>query len=420
MPCRNKNGENLIVFGNLFPVKGCKGPQVSNFSGMDSHCCCRCDNIRNCYYRESITMTEDKNVFLYLEKLKNIGEDLDTSYVISNCNDKKIFAFQKKISELSYGSYFNILFEQFVIMNEMGIVIKDISIENFACTKSDIPIFYPVNGEESTYQINENYSEKGYKIIEINGKSYFSITSEQEYLNGNRYSFLYNFYKSLKFLTGKNYDKFSFCIKISNKNYFEIPEIVYNKPRSMIVTRNEKEKIIKIGDKKDKYVILDLDSTLIYSKAFNISSEITENKREFYIKLIRRKCYYKVIVRNYFDNFINSLLSRQYKIIIWSAGTEKYVKDIVSVLFKNYPIEYVFTYNHTAGDYFYKNLSIISNYIANFDIKNCRLLDDNEDHARDQEKYFIQAKPYRPLNLENDEDDYLKDLIEDIDKSFMA
>jgi TFIIF-interacting CTD phosphatase-like protein len=159
-----------------------------------------------------------------------------------------------------------------------------------------------------------------------------------------------------------------------------------------------------------KYVVLDLDSTLIYSTDAIISEACVPSEDFFFVRPIARKMILKVQKRNHLDWFLD-MLGKRYKIIVWSAGGENYVKDIVSVLFKNRNIEYLLTCNHLADEM--KKLSVIKNFVPNFEVKNCRLVDDNEDHMRGQEENFILVNPFK-----GESDDELKRIYEKLERNF--
>jgi hypothetical protein len=98
------------------------------------------------------------------------------------------------------------------------------------------------------------------------------------------------------------------------------------------------------------YVVLDLDNTLICSRPADILNINPPDERNFYIKPIRYQSLMKVSIRKHFNYFINALKIKGYKIIVWSAGEETYVKDISSVIFKHRNIDHIFTFNHLENN----------------------------------------------------------------------
>jgi TFIIF-interacting CTD phosphatase-like protein len=169
-------------------------------------------------------------------------------------------------------------------------------------------------------------------------------------------------------------------------------------------------------------VVLDLDSTLVYSRQASITEDLEEDERNFYIRPIFGGAIYKVTKRKHLDFFLDELKKKKYKVIVWSAGGSAYVKDVVSVLFRGREdqILVVLTSVHlTEGR---KNLKTIDQHAYfSFRPEDTRLVDDNEDHALDQEDLFIKIEPFVVEGddvTEEEDDDVLETLIERIDKSF--
>lgn len=421
MFCRNNDETKMDLFGEFAPVKGCLGPRTSQLRGMDSPCCVRCNRIRTCYYRDNTTIIENDNInFEYINEIKNLkpndGEtvnDLSSSFVITNCGSKKTLAFQYSVTELSCASFEDVLFEQFCIMQKMGIIIKNISKNNFSLNRYGIPVVFP----GSNYDIIEEYGDdSGISFIETDEGKFFTIKSTAEFLKSGKWLFLYNYYKSFLIITNKCREDFSFFKTINGDKYYKVQEFKINIEKKLKKNSIMPEEKIK-GSPNDKYVVLDLDSTLISAGNYDLFSNENENPRFFYLKLVSRKNFYKIFIRKHFKKFINDLVENGFKLIVWSAGCEKYVKDIVSFVFKNIHLEYVFTYEHTSQDY--KKLSFISNYIENFNIENCRLVDDNKIHEEQQEKYFVYIEPFSIYSLgEKNDDDVLENFSECVIESF--
>lgn len=410
MYSRDNNETNLKIYGILDSTDGCGGPELSGLEGMDKQCCAKCHNIRICYYRDNAIITKRKINFEYIEKLKNI-KDLETSYAISTCGSNKILSYQFSKTELSTSMFQAILFEQFILLHKMGIIIDDLSEKNFSITKIGVPIIFP--GEN--YKIIKNYGDNsGVEFITVSGKKYFTVTSEKDLYKSGKWASLYNYFKSFLLLTEKNYNYFQFYKEINGRDYFEIPE--KNPFETIDYQIDEEPPVAKTkipGEITDKYIVLDLDNTLIHAKNYNAALEQIENDRSFYVKLISKKTFYKITIRKHLKKFLNELLSYGFKLIVWSAGCEKYVKDIVSVIFKNIPISYTFTAEH-VDDESYKKLSLIGNYFENFDLKNCRLVDDNLSHKKGQEDNFLYVDPFY---VEND-DDFLENFSLVVKNSF--
>jgi len=169
-----------------------------------------------------------------------------------------------------------------------------------------------------------------------------------------------------------------------------------------------------------RFVILDLDSTLVYSRPFDMTQPFRENARNFYVKPLSEELILQTTVRKHVPEFLDKLRDRGYRIIVWSAASPAYVKDIVSVIFagREKYLEYLFTMENLRGDL--KDLNVIHEFIPDFDVASARLIDDNPDHSRGQEKSFILVPPFvinKAKSTEQD-DDVLDTLIDKIDTSF--
>ena len=172
-----------------------------------------------------------------------------------------------------------------------------------------------------------------------------------------------------------------------------------------------------------RFVVLDLDSTLIHSRVTDVGRPLEEDARNFYIKPLSEELVYKTTVRKHVPQFLDALKSRGYRIIVWSAAWSAYVKDIVSVLFtgREKYLEYLFTFDNLKGNL--KDLTVIRDFIPDFEVASARLVDDNPDHSKGQEKSFIEVREFtvkgdKPTPQEDD--DVLATLIDRIDASFAA
>jgi len=170
-----------------------------------------------------------------------------------------------------------------------------------------------------------------------------------------------------------------------------------------------------------RFVILDLDSTLIYSRPTDVTRPFFEDARNFYIKPLSEELIFHTTVRKHVPQFLDILKERGYRIIVWSAGSPAYVKDIVSVIFSGREkyLEYLFTMENLKGDL--KDLNVIREFVPDFDVASARLVDDNPDHSKGQEKSFILVSPFmikseRPS--EEEDDDVLSTLVNRVDASF--
>lgn len=175
-----------------------------------------------------------------------------------------------------------------------------------------------------------------------------------------------------------------------------------------------------------RYVILDLDQTLIKAKVYQLGKEIDtiqqeiDSNRIFVIRPIAQQSIYYVVKRKHLDFFLDQLEIKGYKVIVWSAGESTYVKCITSVLFAGRRIEYTLT-RENVGKNEYKDLKNITEFLPHFSLDNARLVDDNIVHSKGQEKYCIIIRPFDfrgAMPNEKEDDDLLLTLTETIDKAF--
>jgi len=168
-----------------------------------------------------------------------------------------------------------------------------------------------------------------------------------------------------------------------------------------------------------RYAILDLDSTLIYSRGAEIGKPFIEDERNFYVKPLSQKVIFQTTIRKHVSKFLNDLEKHGYRIIVWSAGVPEYVKDIISVVFCNRHIDYLLTKSNLIEDL--KDLRVIKKFIPEFDITQARLIDDNPDHSKGQERYFVLVDPFivaGQIPTTDEDDDLLKTLIDRINGSY--
>lgn len=170
-----------------------------------------------------------------------------------------------------------------------------------------------------------------------------------------------------------------------------------------------------------RFVVLDLDSTLVYSRPVSLKDMLSEDKRNFYVRPMSGVIIHRTTLRKHVHTFLDALRKNGYRIIVWSAGSAPYVKDIVSILTRDRPdlIEYVFTCEHLREEF--KDLQVIKEYIHDFDVAHARLVDDNEFHRTDQEKSFVLVKPFEVRGATptaDEDDDVLETLVDRINASF--
>jgi hypothetical protein len=168
------------------------------------------------------------------------------------------------------------------------------------------------------------------------------------------------------------------------------------------------------------YVVLDLDSTLIYSRRVSVTEHLEEDERNFYTRPSHGGVF-KTTKRKHLNFFLDELKRKGYKVIVWSAGGAPYVKDIVSVLFRGREeqLEYLFTNVHLTNDR--KDLRTIEDHIPGFRVENARLIDDNAMHRTGQEAQVMTIPPFYVEGdqpTEEEDDDLLETLVDSIGKDF--
>lgn len=160
---------------------------------------------------------------------------------------------------------------------------------------------------------------------------------------------------------------------------------------------------------KQRYVVLDLDNTLIYARVVQQVNNLAKN--EFAFRVLPNRSIYRTIIRDHLKTFVDTMIERGYKLIVWSAGSEYYVKCIVQAIFDLNELSYVLTYNHLTDKR--KILSTLHNYLPGIDMRYVRLLDDNRIHEPGQESNFVYIDPFTGA-----QDNALLQAIDDIEKSF--
>jgi len=161
-----------------------------------------------------------------------------------------------------------------------------------------------------------------------------------------------------------------------------------------------------------RFLVLDLDNTLIYAKP-HIDPGITD-ENNFSFRVLPSRNFYRVKVRKYARQFLRTMIEKGYKLIIWSAGSEYYVKCIVAELFKDIDYQYVLTFNHLTDERV-KVLSTIREVMKGVDLSQVRLLDDNRIHQPGQEEHFVYINPFK-----GEQDDDLLQAIDDIENSYTS
>lgn len=143
--------------------------------------------------------------------------------------------------------------------------------------------------------------------------------------------------------------------------------------------------------KKKQTVVLDLDSTLIYT--FNGKFEILDDlikksnahleSRVYLIDFIAgsKKNQMWGVVRPFTDHFIEYCFERFEKVIVWSAGTYEYVHHICEVLFQKQKPHEILTFDDcekdSDGKFRCKPLETLYKKYDCLNPKNTLIIDDN-------------------------------------------
>lgn len=103
-------------------------------------------------------------------------------------------------------------------------------------------------------------------------------------------------------------------------------------------------------------LILDLDHTLINT----VNSELDNLKMPDYIMFSGNEkqevMQFNVYKRPHIEIFLDYVFKKYKYIIIWSAGNELYVKEIVKFILKDKYIPYLIMYKEIMGHEIYKNV----------------------------------------------------------------
>lgn len=422
---RNNFPQHLEFMGLNKKIDLCSGPLLGNYRGMDTNCCIYCENIKHCIYNSDHSATDNVHMDDFIHDCQeNIEEiKLFNCFSISSCiDDVKIYAYKQNSEvSLSYINYAEFIFKQLKILSQRGFIIKKFDKTNFTLSSCGFPVFIP-NFDDPEYTERVTYNEdRGVEIKNIeegkHKKILFRVTNREKVILS-KWNYLAIFYEIIDFLSKKE----RYVHEINKTKYHIVPDFhdddvvlsekSYNFPKELL----SPQKIT--GKPDDKYVVLDLDSTLIYSISCQYNKGDYVKDGLFCMKLPSTKQYFKVFIRNHANKFLKDLVNAGLKLIIWSAGTSDYVKYIVSELFRDIEFVYVFNRDHTSGKDRYKNLAIISDYIENFDLNGCRLIDDNVLHKENQEKNFIYIKPYVCSSLDRKDDNMLENFSEAVIKSY--
>lgn len=423
--------------GNYPPIPNCRGP-VEEIKGTDRPCCLNCATMKKYILREDKSCFFSNNKYLldYINESSKFIDEIYTAFSISTCNNDypTIFYSNEGGPELDPSSYYKTIFNQIKLLHSWGVLIKNYTTENFSFTRRSIPIYVPNFDDPDNVEFRDNYG--GDEGIEFythsnnnNVTQLFRVTDEKAAYKSGKWLHLIKFYEIMitVFNVKKKFEKKIIHGKSINEptNYFIIPQNLLNHhvpfTKIKVDFKNKPLKLEKIqGESTDKYAVIDLDNTLIYSVGYDIMDNNEVKDRVFYIKLISRKTHYRVVLRKHVFKFLLDLKKLGYKLIVWSAGWKDYVDKIVSEIFKD--IDFTYVLKRTVQDEVeYKNLNKIGDYIENFNINNCRLVDDKDLHAKNQEKHVILVPCFRfkgDFPIDEEDDNVLETLAEKVHESF--
>lgn len=154
-----------------------------------------------------------------------------------------------------------------------------------------------------------------------------------------------------------------------------------------------------------KFVVLDLDKTLIYQTSITASDIEKYQDRDdgFIISDSYILGLSFIQKRKHLDHFIAQLIERGKTIIIWSAGSERYVKTITEILFGRDIPRYVLTYEHYVASGRKKDISLIKKLklVEEFILNEAVLIEDTPENGEDNPKHVITVTPF--IDEEDDE-----------------
>lgn len=190
----------------------------------------------------------------------------------------------------------------------------------------------------------------------------------------------------------------------------------------MALVKQELDRMIISGTElvpKTKNIILDLDSTLVWTWEDSQMDKIeklreTVDFEEISYSLIERdvdgipRIINRGIKRPYVDTFICFCFLYFKKVCIWSAGTEPYVKRLVEILFRDHPQPHIIYHRDDCElPGYYKPLTkMYDDPLSEGEMneKNTIILDDNTSTYRFNPDNAIRMPEYSPKATVNDID----------------
>lgn len=155
------------------------------------------------------------------------------------------------------------------------------------------------------------------------------------------------------------------------------------------------------------YYVLDLDNTVLLSTPIS-RHEISTDKNPDVRYIADLKCqFFRVQLRRHFTTFINGLLERG-KLIVWSAGSDVYVKTICDIFFDASKLALILTHSNLVNKR--KKLCAIKEYIPDFEVSKAILIDDKLENGHYYPERILGVIPFF-----GEQDDELLKVLDKID-----
>ena len=178
----------------------------------------------------------------------------------------------------------------------------------------------------------------------------------------------------------------------------------------------ESSNISKPNQKSDKVVIFDLDETLVHTNKNQQIDSLLDHYIPIKSKLYVVNTVYDVqddhvkitnmwgLTRPYFSELINFCFNRFDKVIVWSAGTERYVRDVVKKTFSKIGNpDFIFTRKDLLSTEEGDTKSILylakQNPMLGLNLKNTIVIDDKEYNFLENKDNGVLIPEYLPLNV---------------------
>jgi hypothetical protein len=180
-------------------------------------------------------------------------------------------------------------------------------------------------------------------------------------------------------------------------------------------TKNEK-------NKKKHHIVLDLDSTVIYSLPLEKYKPDKHREKAKKFNFHKMDDYYLVFERPYLQEFLDYIFKNFY-VSVWTAATQSYALFIIeNIILQNKPernLDYIlFSYHcdisvkNTDNT---KNLSMFYNHLPEkYNKKNTFIIDDYDEVSNTQLDQCIRAPAFKFKNKNSEKDIFLKQVKEQL------